>query len=156
MLQYLLTKGDKALMFHITQQSQEVYDFLSQYNFEAKNRILIKIDNRPGHGFPEWKESQTTLYLRGGKTQRDLNIDITPFGSNKVRNERFDQITAALKEFIDYLKAHQRTYYVAAPVVNACPYNVATPVNACGYVNTFAVNTYVPTGNVHVPKVVTL
>lgn len=99
LLSYRLEPVEKALVFQVTEQSPLVTKFLQKQNFQASNGLVIKSSE-----YPEYRESELTIYLRGNNWMKNGKLDSTHFYSNKVRDDRAARIRQALKELVSTVK----------------------------------------------------
>lgn len=98
-LEYTLDKLDHALLFQIHYQNPAVAAILKNGNYMAKNGMIISISKRP-----ELRDSLNTIYLRGSEALNNTKPDVTTFTHNFKRDNRYDLVRAAIKEFADYVR----------------------------------------------------
>ena len=113
-LAYTLKKAENSLIFQVNEQSADITNFLANSSYRAKNGMLIA-----GSHFPEFKDSEYTLYLRGDDKSHDYKLDVTRFVGNMQRDKRATQIEEALKEFVGFIKSSSSLSY--APFAYAAP-----------------------------------
>lgn len=102
-LSYTLTKVEDGLVFQVNEQSENITEFLKNGNYRAKNGMLIAASR-----YPEFKDSEYTLFLRGKDSSHDSKLDVTRFVGNMQRDKRYNQIKDALKEFVSFVKANTK------------------------------------------------
>ena len=90
---------EKTLGFQVTHQSSQITDFLKRNKFQASNGLKVDISH-----YPEYKESNLTIYLQGDDSFKNLKTDYTQFARNYVAKARKEQIEAALRELVATVK----------------------------------------------------
>lgn len=105
-LDYILKAEEKALTFQVTKQSQAITDFLKKNRFMSSTGIIIAVDE-----FPEFKDSQNTLFLRGSDSFYNSKLDTTPFGSNQIRDGKERMIRQALRELVETVQNQVNAQY---------------------------------------------
>lgn len=120
-LAYTLKEVESGLIFQITEQSKDITDFLNANSYRATNGMLISSSK-----YPEFKDSEYTIFLRGNDPKYDFKLDVTRFVGNMQRDKRKAQIKAALREFVDHIKNASREYAYTAPF--SAPYACANVI----------------------------
>ena len=113
-LEYTIIPTECAATFQVLKQSQEIYDFLSKGHFLASNGTRIDSSD-----FPEWKESENIVYLRGSNKNQDLKVDVTRFISNTNRDKKIAMIDEALAELVTVVGASYRAPAKLSPITEA-------------------------------------
>jgi hypothetical protein len=72
---------------------------LKKNKFQASNGLFVDISE-----YPEYKESNLTIYLRGRNSLYNTKVDATPFARNFVAKARKSQIEQALRELVAHVK----------------------------------------------------
>jgi len=103
LLEYQLEQLEKALGFQVTHQSPAITNFLSRNKFQASNGLTVDIS-----AYPEYKESNLTIYLQGSDKMKNGKTDVTNFYSNKVASYRKAMIEQALIELVAAVKKVSR------------------------------------------------
>ncbi len=110
-LKYRLEKAENALVFQVLEQSPDVSAFLANGHFlSQKTGLRIAVSK-----YPEFKDSKNVIFLRGSDSSNDYKIDVTRFPGNMQRDNKYDLINTALKEFVDAVKA--TSYAIPVKVV---------------------------------------
>lgn len=118
-LDFVLMPMHEALSFQILKQHPHVTEYLQKYNFVSKHGLVIKLGEE-GLGFPEFKDSKNTLYLRPSNGAYAMKVDTTRFIRNSVRDNKKRLLLAALKEFVEEVKRYSKAKY---PAVNVGAYH---------------------------------
>jgi hypothetical protein len=109
-LRYDLIPVERALVFQVLDQSPEVTNFLRKVgSFQASNGLRIATAD-----FPEFKDSENTIFLRGSDKAKDGKVDTTRFVTNIIRDKKAVMVHQALKELVDTVKSLQ-SYYAPVP-----------------------------------------
>lgn len=120
LLSYNLQPIPQGLAFQVKGQSPMITNFLKKNKFQASNGLFVDVAQ-----YPEYKESELTIYLRGDDWTQNLKVDTTPFARDYVRDARKRQIEQALRELVSHVKK------VSTPVWNYIPqpkmYSVPQP-----------------------------
>lgn len=131
LLEYQLTPMEKSLGFQVTFQNPQVTNFLKKNRFQASNGLIVDISK-----YPEYKESELTIYLQGSDAMRNIKTDVTHFYSNKVRDHRKAMIESALRELVAHVKkinAWQAAWYTPQRPTVVKEYNVCYPKYIFGF-----------------------
>lgn len=105
-LEYSLKAVENAAVLQITEQSSDITAFLKSNRYLASNGIIIAADQ-----YPEFKDSNNHLYLRGKDTDRNLKLDVTRFVGAMQRDSKISMVKAALKEFVEFVAAKTKASY---------------------------------------------
>jgi hypothetical protein len=122
-LEYTIKEAENSLIFQVNNQSADITEFLKSNSYRASNGMLIASSS-----FPEFKDSDFTLFLRGDSKSSDYKLDVTRFASNMVRDKRKAQIAQAIRELVDFIKTSNSfvTNYRYSP---AYAYEAPAPEN---------------------------
>ena len=130
LLAYSLKSAEHALIFKVDYQSDIITRFLKKNGYRAKNGLLITANK-----YPEFKDSENTIFLQGSDTSRNGKIDTTRFVGNMQRDKKKAMIQEALAEFVDFVKQSikaQEAIYVAS-YSKPTPPMYFTPCPLSGY-----------------------
>ena len=104
LLKYVMVPVKQAVEFQILEQSDKITNFiygLRDATFQASNGMRIGISD-----FPEFKDSENTIFLQGSNKKLDLKVDTTRFVSDNVRDKKIAMVKEALAELVRAAKAN--------------------------------------------------